>query len=90
MNQQEINNLEILVSGKTGSRHIPLIDALPYIKDYIDHEHPNPGNQNAILFCGFKKSLRRPIGVISLYQIYDRYKKEIFPRLLQDLNCTII
>ena len=77
---------EILVNGKTGSRHIPLIDALPYIKDYIDHEHPNPGNQNAILFCGFKKSLGRPIGVITLYQIYDRYKKEIFPRLLQDPN----
>src|SRR5919106_3299270 len=77
---------EILVNGKTGSRHIPLIDALPYIKDYIDHEHPNPGNQNAILFCGFKKSLGRPIEVITLYQIYDRYKKEIFPRLLQDPN----
>ena len=47
---------EILVNGKTGSRHIPLIDALPYIKDYIDHEHPNPGNQNARLFWGFRKS----------------------------------
>jgi integrase len=79
---------EILVNGKTGSRHIPLIDALPYIKDYIDHEHPNPGNQNAILFCGIKKSLGRPLGVITLYQIYDRYKKEIFPRLLQDPNVT--
>jgi integrase/recombinase XerD len=77
---------EILVSGKTGSRHIPLIDSLPYIKDYIDHEHPNPGNQNAVLFCGFKRSLGRPIGVITLYQIYDRYKKEIFPKLLLDPN----
>lgn len=28
---------EVLVNGKTGSRHIPLIDSLPYIKDYIDH-----------------------------------------------------
>ena len=46
----------ILVSGKTGSRHIPLIDSLPYIKDYIDHEHPHPTNQNAILLCGFKKT----------------------------------
>jgi integrase/recombinase XerD len=79
---------EILVSGKTGSRHIPLIDALPYIKDYIDHEHPSPSNQNAILLCGFKKSLGKPIGVITLYQIYDRYKKEIFPKLLQDPNVS--
>jgi len=33
---------EVLVNGKTGSRHIPLIDSLPYIKDYLDHEHPQP------------------------------------------------
>ena len=31
---------EILVNGKTGSRHIPLIDSIPYLKDYLDHEHP--------------------------------------------------
>lgn len=79
---------EILVSGKTGSRQIPLIDALPYIKDYIDHEHPSPSNQNAILLCGFKKSLGRPIGVITLYQIYDRYKKGVFPKLLQNPNVS--
>jgi hypothetical protein len=79
---------QILVSGKTGSRHIPLIDSLPYIKDYIDHEHPYPSNQNAILLCGFRRSLGRSIGVITLYQIYDRYKKEVFPRLLQDSNVT--
>jgi integrase len=55
---------EVLVTGKTGSRHIPLIVAMPYIKDYIDHEHPCPSNQNAVLLCGSKKSLGRPIGVI--------------------------
>jgi hypothetical protein len=26
---------EILVNGKTGTRHIPLIDSIPYIKDWI-------------------------------------------------------
>ncbi|MDQ6865035.1 MAG: hypothetical protein M3044_14570, partial [Thermoproteota archaeon] len=34
---------EILVNGKTGSRHIPLINSIPYVKDYLDHEHPQPG-----------------------------------------------
>jgi integrase len=48
---------EVLVNGKTGSRHIPLIDSIPYIKDYMDHEHPQPGNPNAILICGTGKSL---------------------------------
>ena len=35
---------EVLLTGKTGSRHIPLIDSLPYIKDYLDHEHPQSTN----------------------------------------------
>jgi integrase/recombinase XerD len=27
---------EILVNGKTGSRHIPLIDSIPYLKDWLE------------------------------------------------------
>ncbi|MGA9150477.1 MAG: hypothetical protein WBZ36_07860 [Candidatus Nitrosopolaris sp.] len=27
---------EVLVNGKTGPRHIPLIDSIPYVKDYLD------------------------------------------------------
>lgn len=77
---------EVLVTGKTGSRHIPLIDDVPHIKDYIDHEHPCPNNQSAILLCGSKKSLGRPLGVTSLYGIYNRFKKELFPKLLLDPN----
>jgi integrase len=75
---------EVLVNGKTGSRHIPLIDSLPYIKDYINHEHPHPSNQYAILICGVGKSLGRSINVTSLHRIYDRYKTELFPKLLHD------
>jgi integrase/recombinase XerD len=77
---------EVLVNGKTGSRHIPLINSLPYIKDYLDHEHPHPSNQDAILLCGIRKSLGRAINVISLNRIYDRYKTALFPKLLQDYN----
>ena len=75
---------EVLLTGKTGSRHIPLIDSLPYIKDYLDHEHPQSTNINAPLFAGTRKSLGRPIGVTSLRAIYDNYKKELFPKLLQN------
>ena len=32
---------EVLLVGKIGSRSIPLIDSLPYVKDYLDHEHPH-------------------------------------------------
>jgi integrase len=44
---------EVLVNGKTGSRSIPLIDSIPYIKDYLDHEHPQATSPNTIFLCGF-------------------------------------
>ena len=40
---------EILVSGKTGSRHIPLINSIPYLKDWLE-DHPEKNNANAYLF----------------------------------------
>jgi hypothetical protein len=43
---------EVLVNGKTGSRPIPLINSIPYVKDFLDHEHPQPSNPNAILRPG--------------------------------------
>ena len=46
---------EVLVSGKTGSRHIPLINSIPYVKDWLD-EHPQNGNRNSALICGFGKT----------------------------------
>ena len=75
---------EVLVNGKTGSRHIPLINSLPYVKDYLDQEHPQPNNYNAPLFAAERKSLGRAIQLSSLYPLYDTYKKELFPKLLQD------
>jgi integrase len=74
---------EVLLNGKTGTRHIPLINSIPYLKDYLDHEHPQPSNPNAPLICGTGKSWGRRIQTNSLTQIYSAYKKEIFPRLLE-------
>ncbi|HZD33680.1 MAG TPA: hypothetical protein VE130_00630 [Nitrososphaeraceae archaeon] len=79
---------EVLVNGKTVSRHIPLIDSLPYIKDYMDHEHPHPSNRNGIFLCGTGKSLGRSIRVTTLHGIYSRYRVELFPKLLQDPDVT--
>jgi integrase len=77
---------EVFVNGKTGSRHIPLIDSIPYIKDYLDHEHPHPGNPTAILLCGTGKSLGRILNIVSLSKIYNDYKTQIFPKLLLNPN----
>jgi integrase/recombinase XerD len=77
---------EVLVNGKTGSRPIPLIDSIPYLKDYLDHEHPQPANPNSPLICGTGKGLGRHIKTLTIYKIYDKYKKQIFPKLLESPN----
>lgn len=50
---------EVVVNGKTGTRPLPLIDSIPYVKDYLDNEHPQQGNPNAIFISGTGKSLGR-------------------------------
>jgi hypothetical protein len=80
--------VEVVVNGKTGTRPIPLIDSIPYLKDYLDHEHPMPNNPNAPLICGVSKSLGRHLTNMRIGKIYCRYKDEIFPRLL-DLPTTL-
>jgi hypothetical protein len=70
---------ELLVNGKTGSRPLVLIDSLPYLKDYLDHEHPQAGNPNAPLICGTGKGLGRHIGPVRIGAIYREYKHDYFP-----------
>jgi integrase/recombinase XerD len=74
---------EALVNGKTGTRPIPLIDSIPYLKDYLDHEHPQPGNPNAPLICGTGKGLGRHVSPLRIYSIYNDLKKQVFPKLLE-------
>ena len=76
---------EILVNGKTGTRNIPLIDSIPYIKDWIS-QHPQGTNPNSVLLCGFGKSLNRVIHVRSLNRMYENYKHNYFPKLLDNPN----
>jgi integrase len=75
--------VEAQVNGKTGSRPILLIDSIPYLKDFLDHEHPQPSNPNAPLICGTGRSLGRHIKASRIYKIYNKYKKQIFPKLLE-------
>jgi integrase/recombinase XerD len=77
---------EALVNGKTGSRPIPLIDSIPYLKDYLDHGHPQPTNPNSPLICGTGKGLGRHIKATRIARIYSDYKKQIFPKLLESPN----
>jgi hypothetical protein len=77
---------EITVNGKTGTRSLPLIDSLPYIKEYLNSYHPQPSNPDAVFICGEGKSLGRSMNSQMIYYIYDRYKSEVFPKILESPN----
>lgn len=74
---------EILVNGKTGTRHIPLINSIPYLKDWLD-EYPFSNNPNAPLLSGLRQSLGKYLNRTSLHETYARYKKDYFPKLLHN------
>ncbi len=65
-----------------------MIDSIPYLKDYLDHEHPQPGNLSSILICGIGKSLARPLETQTIHKIYTRLKNEVFKKLLTNPNVT--
>jgi integrase len=77
---------QVVVNGKTGTRSIPLINSIPYLKDYLDHEHPQPGNPNSPLISGTGKGLGRHIHASRIAAIYDEFKKKIFPKILESPN----
>jgi len=75
---------EVLVNGKTGTRHIPLIQSIPYIKDWLSN-HPSRNNPNSPLFIGLgRNSMGRQLNINGLNQIYRNYKEDFFPKLLED------
>jgi site-specific recombinase XerD len=69
---------EVLVNGKTGTRNLPLIESLPYVKEWLD-QHPQRNNPNAYFICSMDrkkvgKQLSRYDGVTEwLWQIGKKY-----------------
>ena len=78
---------EVLVNGKTGSRSVPLINSIPYVKDWLD-VHPQRTNPNAYLIFGEGKSYGKKLRPVFITSIYSLYKKEFFPKLLDDPNVS--
>jgi hypothetical protein len=76
---------ECLVNGKTGTRHLPLIDSIPYVKEWLD-AHPQGNNPNSYLFCTNDRRFahRSHVTIRGLHRIYLRYKENHFPKLLSD------
>jgi integrase/recombinase XerD len=80
---------EVLVNGKTGSRPIPLIQSIPYVKDWLTN-HPSRNNPNSPLFVGLSRnSMGKQLTVTGLHGIYKDYKERFFPRLLEDSTVPV-
>jgi len=80
----KVQYAEVLVNGKTGSRSIPLIQSIPYAKDWIS-DHPSRNNPNSPLFVGLgRSSYGRQFTIAGLQHMYNYYKNEFFPRLLHN------
>jgi integrase len=79
---------EILVrGGKTKPRTLPLIDSIPYVKDWIAN-HPTSDNPESWLFVSVSKntfgSKLSYDGLSGHYKYY--YRNRYFPKLLQDAS----
>ena len=80
-----------IVEGKTGSRKVPLIDSLPFLKEYMssskseDKEYStNTTNPNSWLFVSTGNNHGSKLTYEGLASRYEYYKKKYFPSLLND------
>jgi integrase len=94
VNDEGIQYAEVrITNGKTGSRSVPLIDSLPYLKEYLSssvsssnesNHHPNSSNANSWLFVSTGNNHGSKLTYDGLATRYDYYKKKYFPSLLKD------
>ncbi|MGD9534598.1 MAG: tyrosine-type recombinase/integrase [Candidatus Nitrosocosmicus sp.] len=78
---------EVLVTGKTKSRTVPLLASLPYVKEWIQ-DHPLGENSDSWLFIALNKNnFGSKISLDGLLRHYkDQYRNRYFPKLLEDEN----
>jgi len=77
---------KVTVSGKTGVRTLPLINSIPYVKEWINTYHPQRNNPNAFFIPTLDKRYRRfgyKMSAMSLNHVYRNYKLKFFPKLLE-------
>lgn len=74
--------------GKTIPRTVPIINSIPYYKDWIS-EHPHGESKNHFLFPSLDRKYimrNKKLETHSLNVLYSIMKNKLFPRLLEDPN----
>jgi len=72
-----------IVQGKTGPRSVPLIDSLPYLKEWLE-EHPQGEALDSNIFISQGNIHGSKLTLDGLSSHYDYYKTKYFPKLLED------
>ncbi|MGN6822209.1 MAG: hypothetical protein ACTHJ7_05480 [Candidatus Nitrosocosmicus sp.] len=72
-----------ITDGKTGSRTVPLIDSIPFLKEWL-LDHPHGSNQELWLFIpqGSTAEYTKKFTYEGLSTKYEYYKKKYYPTLL--------
>ncbi len=85
VSSEGIQYAEITVNGKTGSRTLPLIDSIPYIKEWILN-HPEGQNLDSWLFVSLsdKNNTFPQLSVNGMLKRYKKQYKHFFGELLKD------
>lgn len=83
--------MDVTVSGKTGTRSLPLVVSTSYITSYLNDEHPDSGNKEAWLWLTKKKTkLRYGYLVKIVRQLYKNAKinKPCNPHMFRHSRAT--
>ncbi len=72
-----------ITQGKTGPRTVPLIDSIPYLKEWME-EHPNGKNPDSFIFISLGNNHGSKLTLDGLSSHYDYYKKKYFTKILDD------
>jgi len=78
-----------ITDGKTGPRTVPLFHSIPYLKEWIQQEHPTGSNLDSWLFVTIgKKQHCSKLSHQGLVNRYDYYKKKYFQSLLDNSSIS--
>ncbi len=85
---ESIHYAEVRITqGKTGPRTVPLIDSLPYLKEWLE-EHPMGQLPDSYIFISLGNNHGFKLTLDGLSSHYDYYKTKYFPRLLDDTTVS--
>ncbi|HEY6534854.1 MAG TPA: site-specific integrase [Candidatus Nitrosocosmicus sp.] len=72
-----------IIQGKTGPRTVPLVDSLPYLKEWIE-EHQAGHIKDSFIFISQGNNHGSKLTLDGLSSHYDYYKTKYFPKLIDD------